>query len=181
MAVGSADLYRAEWMLPGSKWRFGSVAQSAALAFSVLTASPTIYATLTSIIAPVSGTRAVSGVRGTALHKHLLDAYEEMRSYTSLADGWDGPGSIAPSSQTISAALSVLSVLPERVSAPEAGATADGSAEWYWVTDQGLATLSLRGNQLAYYARSGRSVAQATVTFDGRSLPSDLLAVLSEL
>lgn len=132
----------------------------------------------------LSGTGSLMALHASPklISQHLAVSYEEMRSYLSLVDGWDGPGSISPSKLTINIALSFLGALPKLASPPEAGATADGYAEWYWRSNVGVATVSFKGSRMAYYARAGAGhPVQDTVVFDGISIPADLGRVLIKI
>ena len=116
------------------------------------------------------------------INQHFALAYEEMRSYLALVDGWDGPGSVSPSKLTITFALSFLGTLPKLASPPEAGVTADGYAEWYWRSNSGVATVSFKGSRMAYYARAATDhPVQGTIVFDGKSIPAELGRILTKI
>lgn len=112
---------------------------------------------------------------------HMEEAYSEMESYRGLPGGWDGEDSVGPSSETIDAAEAFLRNLPEQVSAPEAGATGDGYAEWYWRTPNGVATVSIKDRKISYYARSSGDSHKDSFWFDGHSLPQRLVHLLQDI
>jgi hypothetical protein len=113
------------------------------------------------------------------IHRHMLEACLEMLSYASLEAGWDGENSVGPEPSSISSAVQFLLALPGEVASPEPGVTKDGDAEWYWKSGSGAATVSFRGNRVAYFARSDDQAVQGSVRFDGRSIPCGLLAIIS--
>ena len=109
---------------------------------------------------------------------HQEGAAKEMQSYRGLPDGWDGPGSLAPSDRTIDTALVFLASLPLETHRPEAGATYEGSAEWYWRSSKGRAAVSFRDNLMTYYVRVGDRVESGSTKISSLSWPADLLKSL---
>lgn len=112
---------------------------------------------------------------------HQRAAVAEMQSYRGLPAGWDGPGSVGPSDETIDAALVFLSSLSPATKRPEAGATSEGSAEWYWRSQHGRAAVSFRNNRMTFYVRVGDKVESGSVRVNSLAWPAELLRMLQTI
>ncbi|PYF06739.1 hypothetical protein C8J30_12421 [Rhodobacter viridis] len=153
---------------------------------ALLTAAAASLVTLCSLPSP---TMAALNPRDSAhiMSSYLFapqrfsDACKEMSSFYELEDGWDGIGSLAPTRSTIGSALAFLAALPGTLPAPEAGATADGDAEWYWRTPKGSGTVSFIESRMTYFFRNGPIKTKDAVEFDMRSIPSELLSAIASL
>lgn len=157
--------------------RYGVIGFTAtAFAFSMTTGmSETLRAADFSAVGEALGSHGHT----TALASHFLDAYEEMQEFRRLADGWDGFGSITPSGNVIDAAIDFLRSLPPNAPPPEASASADGTVDWFWRSANGMVTVNFsRERRIAYYGKVNGQVAQYAQTFDGSSIPDDLLSVI---
>lgn len=158
-----------------------SVAISAAVALAPFTTSTVFSENVVLVTPEVQGNGMIDKEVSLAVLPHLVDSYAEMASYKGLIDGWDGVGSVKPDEHTIDNALAFLQSLPPDTAAPEPGVTADGYAEWYWTSKQGVATVSFKGTGMAYYARVGKDKANRSIIFDGRSIPTDLAATIAQI
>lgn len=63
----------------------------------------------------------------------------ELRSYSSLADGWDGEGSVSADPRHVDAASNVLGLLPAGIPLPVPMLSHDGELGLYWKGEKWLA------------------------------------------
>ncbi|MEE9925823.1 MAG: hypothetical protein PBV01_21045 [Brucella anthropi] len=117
----------------------------------------------------------------TPLPIQFVEAWREMESYKELSDGWDGPNSIKPTIQRIQSAQKFLGLLPPDIRTPEAMASADGTVGWFWRNKNIHAAVEFVAQyKYSYFARTSdkTKVARGKLTFDGVSVPSDLLDII---
>lgn len=115
------------------------------------------------------------------LASHFSDSWNEMQTYHGLDDGWDGPGSVAPSRGILNVASSMLRLFPADVIAPEAMVSADGTAGWFWSNENIYVSIEFTSQKrYTYFARTSDkvNVARGDVVFDRVSIPSDLLEII---
>lgn len=92
-------------------------------------------------------TRSTSG----SLPMHLAHAVDELRSYRSLTNGWDGEGSIRPDPALIDAAERFILSLPSEVVPPEPTASADGTVGLSWDDTAGYVSVVFFGRDFLHY------------------------------
>lgn len=83
----------------------------------------------------------------------LADAFNIIRGFHDIVDGWDGEGSRAPKVEIISDALTLLQNWPESIGAPEPVLEFDGNIALELYTDDGFTSggVELVGNNEAIY------------------------------
>lgn len=113
------------------------------------------------------------------LASHFAQAFEEMRSYEDLKDGWDGVGSVAPGVLAIHNAKNFMENLPGHIKAPEATVSSDGSVGWYWKSPGKFISISFfPDGKFAYYGEVGDYPAVGDAFFYHGTIPQDLLEVI---
>lgn len=102
----------------------------------------------------------------------------EMETYFGLPVGWDGPETFGPSQETLGHAMAFLAKLPLDLAEPQAGATGEGRAEWYWKSGNGLATVSFLDGRMSYYARVDGAVVRGSEVAKSLTIPQGLIDLL---
>lgn len=108
--------------------------------------------------------------------------FEELQAFYSLRDGWDGPGSKAPSRDTVNEAVSFLNkALPQRLPMPDPTVDAEGEVGFFWRGANLYVDIGFKGKEtISYYARIDGNVVKGCSAFHKHSaLPKPLLEVLS--
>lgn len=98
-----------------------------------------------------------------------------------LVMGWDGPGSVRPTDQTIAKAVAFVSSIPASVTPPELAAAGDGEISLFWRTDKLFVDVSVGSDGAAAFAHvDGLSykVRAVSVLHD---LPSVVLQAVSRI
>lgn len=72
----------------------------------------------------------------------IMEVVSELGNYAALHDGWDGHGSVAPSSNAIVAATDFLLALRNTSTIPEPTVAADGQVGLFWFSDAGYIDIS---------------------------------------
>ncbi len=108
---------------------------------------------------------------------------DELAALKKLPQGWDGEGSVPPLAKALDDAKAFLDLLPPRAKLPRPIATADGEIELYWRTPTGYIDIGFGGDEtISYFARAdGYPPRSGTVSFTGKSIPKNLLEVISTI
>ncbi|RVH65436.1 hypothetical protein CN198_21490 [Sinorhizobium meliloti] len=105
----------------------------------------------------------------------------EMEALRELQDGWDGSGSIGPTSGDISAALEFLKSLPDDIQVPEPTVDFDGKVGWFWDDGTVYASVSILDEEtFAYFVRN-RQTAQKSGgigVLDPPAIPDELVEAI---
>ena len=106
---------------------------------------------------PVAGdnsSNAAAHLSGMAFQPVL----EELAEFARYGRGWDGPGSVSPSSATLAAACKFVRDLSAWATVPEVSLASDGEISVYWNTEDSYVDISFqRSGRVSIYARiSGR-------------------------
>lgn len=110
--------------------------------------------------------------------------YDEILSYRSLTDGWDGSSSVAPTPAAINDALSFFKhLLPPNAPLPEPTVAADGEVGLFWSGPGIYVDIGFRGNgEISYYARVNGAIEKGRAPLARHlPLPKPLLQVLNEM
>jgi hypothetical protein len=112
----------------------------------------------------------------------MIEASQELLSFMSLKNGWDGPGSVAPSKFAISDAYSFLHRLRINNEIPEPTVYADGEVGWYWVKGNDVVSVVFDGNgRYAFYGVvDGKSVRSPSKEY-GNAIPEELYSALGSI
>jgi hypothetical protein len=112
----------------------------------------------------------------------VLPLIEELYSLSELRDGWDGPGSLAPSSEVIDSARRFLMLLPAHVTLPDVTVSGDGEVGLYWKSDGVYIDVGFpSAGRISYYAEAHGKVARFAGPFGGKALFQDLLDVIENI
>lgn len=74
--------------------------------------------------------------------------------YASLADGWDGEESLAPSANAVLLAKQILDMIPAGISVPHPMISKEGVIGFYWSDENAFADIEIDGdNTFSIYAK----------------------------
>ncbi|WP_298690209.1 hypothetical protein [uncultured Sphingomonas sp.] len=104
----------------------------------------------------------------------------ELSSYAKLQPGWDGPGSIAPTSQALHEAMSFLQHVPIDYSTVEPMVAADGEVGFFWELKSGYVDVTFRGRgEMVFLAKIDGVVSKGRVSLGvGNDIPESLMAAI---
>lgn len=125
--------------------------------------------------------RGVEVRQRTEVEEERSEVLAELSELNDFDFGWDGRGSVPPSFACIRQAADFLTSLPLDIAVPELSPAADGSIDWYWKTDNGVATVTLISGKLAYFAQAGDYRAKGVSQHAEAGLPDELLEVLRKI
>jgi len=110
------------------------------------------------------------------------ESANEMLSYLSLSNGWDGPSSVAPSKKAIGDAFAFVQRLPINNEIPEPTVYADGEVGWYWTKGEDVVSIVFDGDgRYAYFGTvNGKSVRSPRKQY-GDMIPQELYSALGQI
>ena len=106
----------------------------------------------------------------------------ELASLRELEAGWDGPESLAPSSEAINEALRFLRALPFEIARKiEVAVAADGEVGFSAIEDDYYLDIGFRGTgEVVYFIRSGEDRFKGKASLvESNVLPRDLILALT--
>lgn len=90
--------------------------------------------------------------RAVALNEPV---FTELLGYKSFVDGWDGEGSVAPSSQDVHEAIAFVEMLRPYLPLPGAMLSSEGQVGLYWNTPNAYVDINFEDNgTISIYARN---------------------------
>jgi hypothetical protein len=113
----------------------------------------------------------------------LQDVGLKIDRYASLADGWKGPGSHAPTPEARNQAFELAGQfafeIPE-ISAPVIGADDDGAITLHWSTPEMSATVTAHGDStFSFYAENSEASGRSDSEMIGAPLPRLLIRIMA--
>lgn len=168
--------------------KFG-VAAAAVMTMNSSTSFPDHTATrkLAEISRPATTKQEAKGRVSASSPSYQEDRNVELSAqiiaYAGLDGDWDGDGGLPPQPWAIDAALSFIDLMP--LGAKPTGSMVEGTGEvgFYWKTPASYIDITFRDGQILYYGRANKDgttkEAKGAEPFDFKSVPADLLAVIT--
>ena len=83
----------------------------------------------------------------------------EVKVYSMLEEGWDGPDSLPPSVLSMEEALHLIDALPARLPLPRPMLSFNGELGLYWDLYGGYAEISVETNgQISFFSRDAKGI-----------------------
>lgn len=105
-----------------------------------------------------SGSSANLNTSDTVHEAAIAPLKDEIRSFATLPDDWDGPDSIKPSSSAVSAALHFVDTLSSQAVLPTVTAAGDGEISIFWRDDETFVDVSFYDDRATVFAKVGADV-----------------------
>lgn len=114
------------------------------------------------------------------LNKRLrtAPAQKAIASYRALRDGWDGPSSVAPSQDALSAAIAFVESISPRSPLPNTTVSGDGEVNLSWRDDDKFVDISFYGSTATVFARIGGELFKIRSLQYFYELPSSVVSSL---
>jgi hypothetical protein len=97
-----------------------------------------------------------------------------LAGYENLEDGWDGEGSVKPTSESVRQAIAFVSALPSAIPIPKAMIASDGQIGLYWDTDVRYADINFDADgTISLYTRD-ETLPEMRETYVAGAAPSSL-------
>ena len=82
----------------------------------------------------------------SAVHGRASMVKDEIRSYLTLVDGWEGASSLAPSPRHLELAIEIIDRLPSGIPIPKAMLSSNGTVGLYWDSHFSFADIEIDGD-----------------------------------